>query len=294
MTELHSPLPQGSPRTAADAADRAARSAGVEVREIVELAECAQVYRLFDRIWRPDPTNPPVTTELMRALTKSGNYVAGAYAGDELVGACVGFFGSPVDQVLHSHVAGVAPDLIGRSVGHALKLHQRAWALRRGVAVIEWTFDPLVSRNAYFNLTKLAATAAEYLPNFYGGMNDNINGEDESDRLLVHWRLASPAVDAVRTGAVRPGDVSRGREVVTALGRSDRGAPVVGSLDGRILLVAAPTDIVRLRAADPGLAREWRFAVRHALGTLMAEGAEVLGFTKTGWYVVSRWAGPPD
>ncbi len=58
-----------------------------------------------------------------------------------------------------------------------MKLHQRAWAIARGIPVIEWTFDPLVARNAYFNIRKLGAMPVEYLPNFYGIMGDGINGE---------------------------------------------------------------------------------------------------------------------
>jgi predicted GNAT superfamily acetyltransferase len=174
----------------------AAASAGVQVRELRELADLDQVYRLYDSIWRPDPKNPPVTTELLRALTKAGNYVGGAYDGDTLIGACVGFFGAPAEVTMHSHVAGVSGAARGRNVGFALKLHQRAWALERGVTAISWTFDPLIRRNAYFNLTKLAALPTEYLTNFYGLMADGINNGDDSDRLLVRWQLDAPAVIA--------------------------------------------------------------------------------------------------
>ena len=109
----------------------AAASAGVEVRELHELADLDDVYRLYNSIWRPDPKNPPVTTELLRALTKAGNYVGGAYDGDTLIGACVGFFGAPAEVTMHSHVAGVSSAARGRNVGFALKLHQRAWALEQ-------------------------------------------------------------------------------------------------------------------------------------------------------------------
>ncbi|GAA5169875.1 GNAT family N-acetyltransferase [Amycolatopsis dongchuanensis] len=275
---------------AASAARRAADAAGVTVAEIADLDGFDTVYRLFDAIWRPDPKNPPITTELMRALTKAGNYVAGAYAGGELVGACVGFFGTPAAEVLHSHIAGVAPAMAGRSVGLALKLHQRAWALRRGITGIEWTFDPLVSRNAYFNLAKLGATAAEYLPNFYGGMRDGINGEDETDRLLVYWRLDSPAVLAACDGTPGPlsAEAERARGATVALGRSDQGAPVPGTTEGDVLLVAVPRDIEKLRVTDPGVAKDWRVAVRETLGTLVGGGARIAGFDRAGWYVVTR------
>ena len=159
VTDLHREL-AGTPvraDAAVQAADAAARAAGVQVREISALTELEAVYRLYADIWRPDPKNPPVTSELLRAFSKAGNYVAGAFDGDVLVGACVGFFGAPADEALHSHIAGVSGAARGRNVGFALKVHQRAWSLLRGVSAVAWTFDPLVRRNAYFNLVKLAA-----------------------------------------------------------------------------------------------------------------------------------------
>ena len=266
-------------------ADRAARLAGVAVRELVTIEEITAVCRLFQDIWRPPPGSPLATTELLRALTKAGNYLAGAYEGDRLVGACVGFFGAPADGTMHSHIAGVDRTMAGRSVGFALKLHQRAWALRRGVGVIGWTFDPLVARNAYFNLAKLGARAQEYLPDFYGGMADAVNGGDETDRLLVHWDLGTP--DVVAACAGRPRLVGHSGAAV-ALGRTEGGAPARGVLDAPRLLVAVPADVAALRAADPELAKEWRVAVRDVLGGLLAGGARVAGFDRTGWYLLTR------
>jgi predicted GNAT superfamily acetyltransferase len=266
-------------------ADRAARAAGVSVRELDAIDELAAVCRLFQDIWRPPPARPLATTELLRALTKAGNYLAGAYERDRLVGACVGFFGAPADGTMHSHIAGVDPAMAGRSVGFALKLHQRAWALRRGVGAIAWTFDPLVGRNAYFNLAKLGAGAAEYLPDFYGGMDDEVNGGDETDRLLVHWDLGEPSVVAACAG--RPHRVAH-HDAVVALGRTAGGAPEVGVLDAPTLLVGVPADVAALRASDPDVAKEWRVAVRDVLGGLLADGARVAGFDRAGWYVVTR------
>ncbi|WP_235999353.1 GNAT family N-acetyltransferase [Qaidamihabitans albus] len=278
------------------AAEAAARAAGVRVRELTDLADLEQVYRLYDGIWHPDPKNPPVTTELLRALTKGGNYVAGAYEGNRLLGACVGFFGAPSDGVMHSHIAGVSPVVAGRSVGFALKLHQRAWALRRGVASIGWTFDPLVGRNAYFNLTKLAAVPAEYLTNFYGGVNDGINGTDDTDRLLVRWGLGSARVAAACSGTPVPCDAEAERVAgaVVGLGRSADGLPVAGTTHGHTVLVAVPRDIERLRTTDPDTARRWRVAVRQVLGNLLAEGGRVTGFDRAGWYVVGTTASGED
>jgi predicted GNAT superfamily acetyltransferase len=284
------------PDTAEQVAGAAARAAGVRIREISELADLDAVSLLFQHIWRPDPQDPPVTTTLLRAMAKAGNYVSGAYDGDRLLGACVGFFGSPHSSELHSHITGVSAAAAGRGVGFALKLHQRAWALPRGIATIAWTFDPLVSRNAYVNLVKLAATATEYLPNFYGGMHDDINGGDDSDRLLVRWNLTAGGVAAACAGTprTRPVDVELARGAVVALGRTEQDLPVTGSfdaLDGQTMLVATPRDVERLRRADSGLARRWRAAVREVLGGLMAGGARVAGFDRAGWYVLTRGDG---
>jgi predicted GNAT superfamily acetyltransferase len=266
----------------------------VRVREASRLDEFEVIYELYADIWRPDPKNPPVTTELLRAFSKAGNYVAAAFDGAELVGACVGFFGAPADEALHSHIAGVSGSARGRNVGFALKLHQRAWSLRRGVAAVAWTYDPLVGRNAYFNLVKLGARPTEYLPNFYGGMCDAINAGDDTDRLLVHWLLDDPSVVAALAGTPSPTDEAAARMAgaVVALGVSDLGAPAFGSTDADTLLVEIAPDIERLRHSDPGCAKDWRIAVREVLGGLIGEGVRVTGFDRAGCYVLQRTTQP--
>ena len=264
-------------KAAAEAAGSAARNARVTVRELGGIAELSAVERLYDEIWHPDAA-APIATELLCAFAKAGNYVVGAFDTEQLVGACVGFFSAPARATLHSHITGVSPHLLGRSVGYALKLHQRAWALQRGVTAIEWTFDPLVRRNAYFNLVKLGARAVEYLPNFYGGLRDAINAGDETDRLLVRWDLLAPDARAARPGAETNAPV--------ALEAAADGAPVLGMLDADLSLVAVPSDIETLRSQDPERAKQWRTAMRTALGGLMASGARVSRFDREGWYVV--------
>jgi predicted GNAT superfamily acetyltransferase len=283
--------------TAADEAGlRAARAAGVTVRELSSLDELTAVIGLFDEIWAPEDGNSLMHVDLLRALTKSGNYVGGAYdlGSGKLVGACVGFFGPPTHAELHSHIAGVLPAGLGRSVGFALKLHQRAWALRRRVAVIAWTFDPLIRRNAYFNLAKLGARPAEYLPNFYGAMDDAINGGTETDRMLVRWELRSGL--AVRASAAKPpaasADEERGRGAVVALSAGPDARPVTAPPSAvppgpRTLLVGVPGDVETMRMTDPAGAAQWRLALRNVLAPLLAGGARVTGFDKSGWYVVS-------
>ncbi|MGV9375731.1 GNAT family N-acetyltransferase [Nonomuraea sp. NPDC003707] len=255
----------------------------VEVRELHEMAEFEQVDALFDDIWHFGTGAPPITIELMRALAHAGGYVAGAFEGGRLVGGSVGFLAS--GNALHSHVTGAAA---GRGIGFALKLHQRRWALERGLERITWTYDPLMRRNAHFNLAKLGARPREYLPCFYGVMDDAINQGDESDRLLAVWTLSDPRVEAVaRLDALaRPSD-GPPPDAVVALADVG-GRPVAGPVDAGTVLVAVPADIAGLRGADPGTAKAWRHAVRDVLGGLMAEGRAVTGFSGKSYYVVEK------
>jgi predicted GNAT superfamily acetyltransferase len=231
----------------------------VEVVELTTAAECRRAAGLLDSVWQVTGTGRVVDPELMRALAFAGNYVAGAWLDDRLVGVSVAFRGAESD--LHSHVTGVARKARGRQVGLALKLHQRDWALARGLDTIRWTFDPLVRRNAYFNVHKLGARVATYLPDFYGTMTDGVNAVpgDASDRLLAVWELR---------GADRPA----------------RRAP--GEVD--VHHVPMPDDIEALRTTDPAAAVRWRYEVRSALTSAFDEGYAVTDVTRDGYYVLER------
>jgi predicted GNAT superfamily acetyltransferase len=228
-------------------------------------------------VWRPaEGQPPPMTVELLRALSHAGSYVVGAYAGTRMVGASAGFFTAPPEPGLHSHITGVAPQGQHQGIGFALKVHQRAWALARGVATVVWTFDPLVARNAWFNLAKLGAAPTAYLEDFYGPMTDAINAGMASDRLLVTWNLNDPAVAAACAG--RPRQPALGRATAEpALTVGPDLAPVAHDIQAPLSTVAVPPDA---EALDPERRRAWRAAVRQALGDRMAAGAVVTGFLR--------------
>ncbi|WP_067483578.1 GNAT family N-acetyltransferase [Actinomadura hibisca] len=252
---------------------QAQRPSGPDVRVLHDLADLDEVHRLIDRIWRPEPGAEPVQVELLRALSHAGNYVAGAYEDGRMVGLSVAFFADPPGEALHSHITGALP---GRGVGLALKHHQRDWALARGLRRITWTYDPLVRRNAYFNLVKLGARPEEYLPSFYGVMADSINSGDETDRVLAVWHL-----DASTT----PTEAAPPPEPLLEC-RNNR--PVQHGTDAATVLIAVPEDIEDLRRTDPAGARDWRLAVRETLGGLIADGARVIGFHDRSAYLVDR------
>jgi predicted GNAT superfamily acetyltransferase len=269
-------------RAETDAADAAAR-AGVDVVVLHGMEELTAASNLIAEIWRTgDESQMPA--ELMRAMTHAGNYAASAYHNGRLVGTIIGFLGRDDDGVyLHSHILGVSSRHQGGNVGFALKEHQRAWSLARGIRKVTWTFDPLVRRNAHFNLQKLGATAAEYHVRFYGEMMDGINAGDESDRLLIVWNLDDERAVEAASGQLREPS-SEGTVALSAEGD----VPKRGPLKGDVVVCQTPEDIIGLREADPKRALQWRIALRETLGAALSDGYGVSGFTRAGWYVLSR------
>jgi predicted GNAT superfamily acetyltransferase len=267
-----------------EVADRAAERAGVTVRVLHELPDLNQIIALYDQVWRPDPTNRPLNLELLKVFSHLGSYVAAAYRDDRMVGATVAFFGPPDTRSLHSHITGVLPDGQASGVGFALKTHQRAWALDNGIRSVGWTFDPLVSRNAHFNLAKLGARCRVYLESFYGDMPDELNAGDETDRLLLDWELADPVVARALDGH----PVERTPGAAVALDIDADGRPVPGEIKGRHVEVRVPADIYAVRKARPEAALRWRLAMRDVLGGLLADGAVITGFSREGGFLLDR------
>ncbi|MDR1825116.1 MAG: GNAT family N-acetyltransferase [Bifidobacteriaceae bacterium] len=252
-------------KQAYQAADGAAQAAGVRVAMAVQTEDYHDIADLLAVIWPTgEAGHPPVEPNLLQAIGYPGNYVSAALDGrGKVIGACMGFFGAPAHNHHHSHIAGVLPDHEGRGIGRALKLHQRAWVLERGVTHMSWTFDPLVARNAHFNLTRLGGRAAAFLENFYGHMSDGRNAGQESDRIMVEWELDSPAVQALADGA----------------------APVEPDHVGSI---AVPADIEAIRQADPEQAVKWRIALREELQDAFDQDLQIVGFDRHDGYLLAR------
>ena len=248
------------------------------VRPLTTMDELARASELLASIWGYPPGEGPVTPELLRALSHSGNYVAGAWHDDELIGASAGFLGRHEGAVhLHSHISGVAPGHQGTHAGFALKQHQRTWALERDIPVIVWTFDPLVRRNAYFNLAKLGASVVGYEADFYGVMRDAINAGEETDRAVAEWHLEAP-----------PRAVADASAATVVLRPDDNGRPLVSESGDSVLRAWVPEDYLALRADDPELARSWRLALRDTLGRALADDYVAVDMTRDGWYTLVR------
>lgn len=261
------------------------RSAVAEavVRPLDDMAVLTRAADLLAEIWGFPPNEGPLMPELLRALVHAGNYVAGAWVADELVGVSAGILGIRDGRVyLHSHISGVATGHQGSAVGFALKQHQRSWALERDIDTIEWTFDPLVRRNAYFNLSKLGARVVAYEADFYGPMRDAINAGDHTDRVLARWQLdgSAPSLPVNRA------------DVPEILRSDDDGRPVVCGSSAPVLRAWIPSDILELRERDPEAAAIWRQALRGSVGEAIEHGYTAVDMSRDGWYTLVREEAP--
>jgi len=242
-------------------------------RELHGIDEWRGVMDLYTDIWGV----PLVSPELLQAMSHAGGYVAGAFLGDTLAGACVGFLGT--NASLHSHISGVAEWARDRGLGRGIKLHQREWALAHGLDSITWTFDPLISRNAHVNIAVLGALPEEYLADFYGEMPDAVNAGQPTDRLLVRWKLREN--DSTGTAATQ-------QQPAPYVLRNDDGTPVTLAIPAgaTAVRVQVPDDVTVSREQQPEQALRWRLAVREALGTLLRDGWRVTTFDNDHCYVL--------
>jgi predicted GNAT superfamily acetyltransferase len=249
----------------------AAEAAAVDLRPLTTLEQFDDAIGIMVATWGRFQLPP---REVLTALAHSGNVPLGAYDGDRQVGFVLGWAGVDDGGLhVHSHMLAALPDRRHRGVGFALKLGQRAQALDQDVHVARWTFDPLVARNAWFNLGKLGAVADRFGRSFYGDMTDEINRGDRTDRLVVRWNLDP-----------EPGPRDVAEDVSTVLaaeGDAARPEPVPGSAPAPAgAAIEVPRDHAALRRDDAELGARWRDAAADAFETCFAAGLVVVAFDR--------------
>jgi len=168
----------------------------IVIRPLHTLEELHACERLQKEIWGFEDISV-VPHHLLLTTIKNGGVLLGAFENEKLIGFVYGFPGIENNRLKHcSLMCAVLPERRFQGVGYELKLKQREAVLAQGVELITWTFDPLVSPNAHFNLHKLGVISNRYERNLYGDMRDRLNAGLETDRLTVEWWIASPRVQA--------------------------------------------------------------------------------------------------
>jgi len=169
--------------------------AEIEIRHCHSLTEYDECVRLELSTWGEELTVPAA---IFVVAHHSGGQVLGAFDNGQMIGFTLALAGlRGAERFLHSHMTAVAPGYQNRGVGRRLKLFQRQDALKRGIPLVEWTFDPLELKNAHFNLFRLGALARRYIPDCYGVTKSPLHAGLPTDRLVAEWWLDSERVRGI-------------------------------------------------------------------------------------------------
>lgn len=251
------------------------------IRELKTIEEMIPLVQLQQTIWG---YTDPYTARLLLVVSKTGGQVLGAYAGEKLAGFAFMLYGHrDGENYLHSQMVGVLFEYRNANLGHSLKLAQRDYALKMGLKKIEWTFDPLQSKNAYFNLHKLGALIRRYEPNYYGSLGGLFSDNLDSDRVYAEWYVDS---DRVRLHLQGESDLNVPRtlsvvesKTINQVVFNAQGLAKNRSYDLHILetdfFIEIPEDFEAIKK-DPDLAREWRWQLREMLLHFLGRSYQIL------------------
>lgn len=229
---------------------------------------------------------------LVKVTRRVGGVASGAFDDDgRLVGFVYGVTGLGEDgEPLHwSHMLGVRPGHRDRGLGLRLKEHQRELLLERGVREARWTFDPLVARNAHFNLNRLGVRVLDYESDMYGASESDLHRGLGTDRFVVAWELEAYRPDGDRApdrSPAAPGGDLPASAQPAADGRdapAPAGAPEASEANSAgdappVVRVEIPADIFAVRERDPDAAAGWRRRTRRAFLARLDAGYRVSGF----------------
>jgi predicted GNAT superfamily acetyltransferase len=203
---------------------------------IEEFEACVRIERA---VWKSSDVDV-VPIPLFVVASETGGQVLGAFQGSDLVGFTLAIAGWRARKpFLHSHMTAVSEGHRDLGIGRRLKLYQREDALARGIALVEWTFDPLVAKNAYFNFMRLGAIARRYLPNVYGITTSPLHGSLPTDRLVAEWHLRSDRVRRVLAGKQASAAISK-----------------------KAVRITIPANLEEVRSSDPTQALQLQSEVR--------------------------------
>jgi predicted GNAT superfamily acetyltransferase len=239
----------------------------IEVRSLATLPELTEAVRLQKEIWGFDEIDL-LPVRLFVVATKIGGQVFGAFDSGRMIGFLLAIPGVKPGgrSYLHSHMMGIVPEYRDRGIGRMLKLRQRQDAITGGLDLVEWTFDPLELKNAFFNIERLGATVRRYVLNQYGTTTSHLHGGLPTDRCIAEWHITSKSV-ASRLDGITPEIVAEAR-------------------------IDVPLEIAALRISNPNRAREIQKRVSDSFLECFARNLAVVGFERgshSATYLLGPW-----
>ncbi len=247
----------------------------LELRELNSMAEMTAAETIQTQVWGAEII--PTPKEMLIPIRHEGGLLAGAFTLQNQMVALVFSFPTHDPRAQHSQMLATLPEWRGLGIGARLKWFQRDWCLERGIRQVRWTVDPLRAANAQLNIHRLGATAATYLPDYYGVMS-GIDAGTPTDRLLIVWELDHERT-ILRANGPLPDPGYPEVQAVNAVVDGRLTSPRLKVADACILL-RLPEDFISLSKSDPLAAQAWRLQTRELFMHYFARGYTITGFTR--------------
>lgn len=267
------------------------------IRPLTTLNEMRTAVELQKTYWGDD-LESVVPAHMMFSLATAGGHVLAAFDGDRMVGVLIGFLGTNIEEPDRPAMANlqivskrmiVLPEYRGHGVGYKLKKRQRDLAIRQGVRLITWTFDPLLAANAHLNIRKLGAISTRYLKDYYGTDDEGgLSRFGSSDRLLVEWWVTNRRVEERLNGTRNDISLRQYLEADTPIVNPTQLNPAGWPLPsdmlvvpiGSLILAETPVNYEHLLREDVELAKAWRAHIRDVLDVLLSAGYVITDFVR--------------
>lgn len=255
------------------------------IRELQSFEDLQKVGPLEKEVWGLSGEDVLPLTMIV-ATHAAGSIWIGAFERDELIGFAFGFPGLEHGRLMiHSHMLAVRKEYRNLELGYTLKLAQREKALSLKIKEMTWTFDPLQSKNAHLNFSKLGVISQSYRPDFYGPSTSSALHQNSTDRLWVRWPLSSRRVQQRLNGADQRAEILDTLSRLNPLIRfNGDGKPELTDLNAALgrqrIAIEIPSDIGVIEDKHPALAREWRNATRWAFAEALKGGFFVAEFCR--------------
>lgn len=251
----------------------------------------------LQKVYWGDSADALVPAHMLFSFVNFGGHVLAAMDGDRMVGLLIDFLGTDGTQtdrpamtnlLIVSKRLVVLPEYRNQNVAYKLKLAQRDIAIRQGIRLVAWTFDPMLAVNAYFNIHKLGVVCSHYYPDYYG-IDTSLQNLTGSDRLLADWwvthRRIEERINGQRSSLSLEQYLSADTPIVnpTQIDR-DEGLlwpPESGNWPGGMMaLVEIPPDFVDISARNAELATMWRRHIRDVMQHLFAANYIITDFVR--------------
>ena len=260
----------------------------VHIRLLRSNEDCHACVELQRHVWGFEQ-GEIVPSTLLHAVGYVGGLVAGAFdSQNNLLGFVFGITGVRDGELAHwSHMLGVHVSARNLGLGRMLKEYQRTTLAASGVTLMYWSFDPLMAKNAHFNINRLGASVTDYVSDMYGTTASPLHLGMATDRLIVRLDTAAPPRPAMQVAS------DHGLPILTPFPRLNDVTLSVGDWSPDVVLIEMPTEVLDVLDRSPGSAHTWRLAVRDHFRWALKRGYSVTGVhrnasTDRAFYLLSR------